>query len=780
MIASKARLYLITSYLTVFIGLLAVTGWFINNEYLIRIIPGLPTMKFNTALGFGLTGIMFLLNFQNRLRESDGIGIILLVLGVLSLLEQVTDYPIGLAELFMKDHLSSVGEKGLMSVATAGSFILLSISMSLSSSNIITKRIIGQFILHYVTLIAYLSLLGYVYGIANESRIGFIGTMSLPTTVLFLLLSVVATFKNPKLGITGLLGGPQPGNMVARQMFMVISISILIIGFLATKLVEHQDISAESAITLFGLLAFALYTGTITSLALRVNHIDKKRKDAEHALQEINRTLETKVDDRARAAKRALELLNETNRIAKIGGWEFDPISKKLSWTTITYQVHEVPLDFTPSIENAIQFYKDDTSREKITKAINNALSLGASYDLELQITTAKGNEKWVRATGAATFEGGKCSRINGTFQDITLRKTAELKLKDERAFLQSIIDHLPIHIYAKDSKDKITLINRNLLNFLDKPDETGVVGASESEVIPEELTNNQAQSNASVLKIYKHNNHSPLWFVGNKLPIKDVFGNNSGQLILNTDITERKETEEKLKHMAVLTAKSKEMEQFAYITSHDLKEPLLTMKNYISLLSEEYLGGLDEVGKRYLQTIEKGASRLEDLINALLDYSRLNRMGKLTSTNIMESLNDLTGSLEDLINKSKATIKYADLPIINCYPQLLSLLFQNLITNSIKFAKPDVPPEINITCQLDHQNKWVFSVADNGIGIPKKHFESIFIIFKRLNHRTKYPGTGIGLAHCQKIVELHGGKIWVDSKEGSGSIFHFTIPADL
>ncbi len=231
------------------------------------------------------------------------------------------------------------------------------------------------------------------------------------------------------------------------------------------------------------------------------------------------------------------------------------------------------------------------------------------------------------------------------------------------------------------------------------------------------------------------------------------------------------------------LEAKNKELEQFAYIASHDLQEPLNTISSFIGLIIEDYSSGFDDVGKESLHFIKDASVRMKKLIDALLQYSRLGRGKDLSDVDTKVVLFDLQRDLKNVIDETKATIHSNNLPVVKGSEIEMRLLLQNLISNGIKFRDKDTQPQIDISCvkkkELDDNavEFWQFSVKDNGIGIPEEHKERIFAIFQRLHSRDEYKGTGIGLAHCKKIVEAHGGEIWLESVEGKGSTFYFTIP---
>ncbi|MBA2582768.1 MAG: GHKL domain-containing protein [Bacteroidetes bacterium] len=266
---------------------------------------------------------------------------------------------------------------------------------------------------------------------------------------------------------------------------------------------------------------------------------------------------------------------------------------------------------------------------------------------------------------------------------------------------------------------------------------------------------------------------------IKNELALKDIA---AGELKeqMEMDIYDRAKEIHRMnseleKKVIEIETANKGTEQFAFIASHDLQEPLRTIANYVGLFHKNYKGKLDKEADQFLDFISIATGRMQTLIKDLLNYSRigkdLNREEVNCNTLLKEVLNDLANSIKE----SGAEIHSVQLPVINSFPTELKFLFRNLISNAIKFRKKDTPPIINITAQEENK-EWLFAITDNGIGIDKKYYDKIFVIFQRLHNKDVYQGTGIGLAECKKIVEMHGGKIWVESKTGKGSVFYFTI----
>ncbi|MES1219543.1 MAG: ATP-binding protein, partial [Bacteroidota bacterium] len=223
------------------------------------------------------------------------------------------------------------------------------------------------------------------------------------------------------------------------------------------------------------------------------------------------------------------------------------------------------------------------------------------------------------------------------------------------------------------------------------------------------------------------------------------------------------------------LVSSNKELSQFAYIASHDLQEPLRTISNYAGLIRKQYEGKLDENHQKYLDAISRSTSRMQLLIKDILDYSQIGENKVLVDLDINSIIHDVLEDMATTIAENNVTVNYSNMPVIRGYTDIRTL-FQNLISNAIKFRKANVPCVVKIQAEADYK-QWTFSVADNGIGIENDYKEKIFTIFQKLHSRKEYPGSGIGLAHCRKIVELHGGRIWVEGEFGTGSTFYFTIP---
>jgi PAS domain S-box-containing protein len=264
------------------------------------------------------------------------------------------------------------------------------------------------------------------------------------------------------------------------------------------------------------------------------------------------------------------------------------------------------------------------------------------------------------------------------------------------------------------------------------------------------------------------------------EISLSPMTSENEDTLIISNirDVTARKLADERLHATAADLARSNaELEQFAYVASHDLQEPLRMVASYTQLLARRYKGRLDEDADEFIGFAVDGARRMQELINDLLTYSRVGTrplQPEAVDTNqlVDQVVSDLTAAIAD----SHASVLRNELPIVQGDPTQLRQLFQNLIANGIKFHRPSTEPQVQVSAARQN-GAWTFSVRDNGIGIEPQYQERIFALFQRLHTRADYPGTGIGLAICKKIVERHGGQIRVDSAPGHGTTFLFSLP---
>ncbi|RPH96610.1 PAS domain S-box protein [candidate division KSB1 bacterium] len=414
---------------------------------------------------------------------------------------------------------------------------------------------------------------------------------------------------------------------------------------------------------------------------------------------------------------------------------------------------------------------------------------IGGVSHIEHELIAADGSSVWMEVVATALRDAsGKIVGIQGISRDVTERKQAEDVVRRERDRAQMYLDLVDVIMVALNNRGEVTLINKTGCRILGC-EENDLMGSNWFETALPESTR---QTTSDVFQRLMKGEIEPVRFYENPVITKsgeermiewhnaiiyDEFGHIMGTLSSGADITERKRAEEELAARAAeLERSNAELERFAYVASHDLQEPLRMMASYAQLLDQRYRGRLDNDADDFIGFITSGAERMRQLIHDLLTFSRVDTRGKpFEPVDCEKVLQEVLHNLQVAVEESGITITHDPLPTIAADDTQMTQLFQNLISNAVKFRSPE-SPRVHITAS-DDEHHWEFAVQDNGIGIESKYFERIFIIFQRLHGQKDHPGTGIGLAICRKIVERHGGRIWVESKPGLGSTFHFTLP---
>ena len=386
---------------------------------------------------------------------------------------------------------------------------------------------------------------------------------------------------------------------------------------------------------------------------------------------------------------------------------------------------------------------------------------------------------------GGGEDEFGDLAR---TFNDMT-RQLRELVggLTEGRNLLRTLIDNLPDSIFVKDAAGRYVIANAAHLGVLGVEAEEEVVGMTDSDFLPRELAESSYVDEQEIVRtgqpvldreeFLENRAGHGRWALSTKVPLQDRRGKTIGMVGIYRDITERKRTVDALAQQAQdLALSNADLEQFAYVSSHHLQEPLRRVSIYAQLLKRRCEGRLGGDADEFIGYIVGGANQMHALINDFLVYSRVGARGRsFEPTDCSVVFSQTLDSLRGVIEENQATVTSDPLPVVMADRRQLMRVFQDIISNAIKF-RGALPPAIDVGAER-HNGEWRISVRDNGVGIEPQYFERIFLVFQRLHSGSEYAGTGIGLAMCKRIVERHGGRIWVESEPGNGSTFYFTTP---
>ncbi|WP_051935905.1 PAS domain S-box protein [Salegentibacter sp. Hel_I_6] len=500
------------------------------------------------------------------------------------------------------------------------------------------------------------------------------------------------------------------------------------------------------------------------------------------------------------SSRKKQELIAENSKLAFQSLFDHNP-----------YPVYSFDLkgNFTSINRSALKL--GEGSREEALRT--NFLSLIPSYDqarvgdyfmkavsgqvqhYQTKFISLQGNQRTVQVTNFPIYINNEIVGVYGIAKDITKQVNIEQKLREERNMFRAIIDYIPDHIFVVNEMHETILTNFSFYkNYLGVKNEQESLGLIASDYFPKQEAQKIMKDNTRVMEkgvpvinrgdIVQNFDGRKDYTLLTKVPFK--FGDNKKGLVgISRNITEIREKEEALeklnkelkKHAEELALSNKELEQFAYIASHDLQEPLRMVTSFIFQLKKKYESQLDEKAQQYIYFAHDGATRMRQIILDLLEYSRVGRAEyKLSLVNLTNLISDVLLLQKKCIEEKKAEIKVNTLPNLEAEEPLLRQLFSNLIGNALKYDSKERNPKIEISA-IEKEEYWEFEISDNGIGIEEEFKDKIFEIFQRLHQRSEYEGTGIGLAICKKILDNFGGEIWVQSKYGVGSSFYFTIP---
>ncbi|WP_435625003.1 PAS domain-containing protein [Flagellimonas sp.] len=475
------------------------------------------------------------------------------------------------------------------------------------------------------------------------------------------------------------------------------------------------------------------------------------------------------------------ELFQATTEVSKIGSWEYTIETEKLSWCPMTKKIHEVPENYEPSVAQAIDFYKQGYSRNKISMLFHKVLQEGTSFNERLQIITQKGEERWVAAGGKAIKKDGRVIKIFGTFQDIHQQVVAEKRTKESERLLTTLIDNLPINVFIKDKDSRKILVNKAECSYLDASPEE-LIGKTDFDLYDEKVAKTSRDEDLEVMRtqnsmlgeetINVRKDGSITHFLTSKIPLLDVDGKAYGLIGMSMDITNLKQKEEQLRNLINVTAiQNKKLINFAHIVSHNLRSHSANFSMLLDFLIKEKVPSEKE---RILNMLSSASDNLLDTLenlNEVVDISTNVNLDK-KSLSLNEGIERVQQNLSAFLEKNQVEIfNTVDKSLkVMSVPAYLESIILNLLTNAVKYSNPSRSPKI--TLEASKTEKGVtFLVKDNGLGIDLDRYgDKIFGMYKTF-HNNK-DARGLGLYIIKNQIEAMDGYIQVESSVGKGSVF--------
>lgn len=483
--------------------------------------------------------------------------------------------------------------------------------------------------------------------------------------------------------------------------------------------------------------------------------------------------------------RRQLEnMVEQASKLSRIGAWEMDVRKDTVTWSDITRDIFGVARNFEPTAQSLVSLVRRGVSRGKLKHALDKSMNDGEGWDVELEIVTGTGQPRWIRMIAETETIEGEVVRIFGSVQDIHERKVAEITAQEVSEEKDLILSSISDAFYALDEEWRFIYVNRKAEEIFGRS-----AGFLRQKTIWDMPGHHNNPGLIPVMEyVHKHRVPRTAEYHDDKLNAwfeLSIYPYGKGLSVYFRDVTERRRVEAELHQLsAELAERAREMalsnaelEQFAFVASHDLQEPLRMITGFMDRLEKRYGTLLDDRGKRYIHFATDAAKRMREIILDLLEFSRIDREESSPEEfAVADLLEEILTANRRYISDNNAFIEYDRMPHITAHKGGLYRVFQCLLNNAIKYSKRDgVTPRISITTS-ENGTHWQFSISDNGIGIDPAYFDEIFVLFRRLHSKDLYTGSGMGLPIAKKVVTNHGGSIWVESTPDKGSTFHFTI----
>lgn len=477
------------------------------------------------------------------------------------------------------------------------------------------------------------------------------------------------------------------------------------------------------------------------------------------------------------------QILLEAKAInARIGSWEYNAFTEKLSWCPMTRQIHGVPDDYEPTIEDGIEFYKEGYSRNAISMAVYKAMETGKPWKEKLKIVSRSGKELWVIATGKPLYKDGIYIGLIGTFQDVTEANISHQRSTESENLLRTVVDNLPLNVYIKDLESRKILVNKAECAYLGVSDADQLLGKSDFELYDRQIAQESRDEDLFVL-----NNGTPLLgketisvrkdgkithFLSSKIPLFDEDGEVYGLLGLSMDITDLKQKESELRQLIdVSSQQNKKLVNFAHIVSHNLRSHSANFSMLLDFLSSEPDG---EERNRILGMLNNASDNLLETLENLNEVIAINTNVRLEKKQVRlhRAVHAAQQHLSEFLKSHNAKV-YNDIPTeatMCAVPAYLDSILINFITNGIKYRHPERVPEVRLSFEKSGGQD-ILVISDNGLGIDlKKYGDKLFGMYKTFHNHPE--ARGIGLYITKNQVEAMNGRIQTSSTVGEGTIF--------
>jgi PAS domain S-box-containing protein len=513
----------------------------------------------------------------------------------------------------------------------------------------------------------------------------------------------------------------------------------------------------------------------------------KETRKKLHDLEERNNKYATSGSKQVETESRKKgSLLNIIGSTARVGGWELDPQTLSQKWTDEVYRIHEIDKTFYPNVSDGINFYAPK-SRPIIENAVRRAIEFGESFDLELEFITGKGNHLWVHSIGVPEYSNGKITKILGSIQDITYYKKSAEELRDSLMLNALFMKYSPIYAYIKSvtsSESKVLMASENYIDMIGIPG-SEMVGKNMFELFPSEFAEKitaddwMVVSSQQVLDLEEELSGRSYRTI--KFPI--LLGDKTMLAGYTIDITQRKRAEAELiiknEELKIINAQK---DKLFSIVSHDLRNPFTSILGFSQVLLDKVKGKEYEEIEKYADIINDSSLRAMGLLNNLIEWSRL-QTGRLEFDSkrfkMISLINDTLLLFRHITNQKsiQITSTFTSELTVCADKDMISTILRNLISNAVKFTLPG--GSISISAEKNN-SRLLVSIADTGIGIPKEKLNAIFQGATKISTpgTQNESGSGFGLLLCKEFVVKHGGELIIESIEGKGSTFSFTIPA--